>query len=370
MLPLEPQRLGLARAGVEQEAQRGDGNRVIRFRAVERPTESGELVVRQVVRLEARLAPPQPPARIGVLARSPGASACFIIDDSTASARFADPARVTERSSSQLRTSFAETTSTRRSPKAGRMYRRMPSACARLVAGFQRSAQSARNAGANVRMVGTAASAPCACTSASNARAACLASSTVSASSVPSVPDHGAVAAPVHDPRLAPVGRTRSPRPGASLSHSTASLPPAGTKVRARASVIFVLFAMFRALPIVSVATGAARMPRRGGAPRTRRVTEPGSEIGRSEVPRSNAALAANRCSCGAFWRFVDAWAECNFPRHSARFSHTPLRRPLPAKPHRRPRPEGPRHAPAGPPGVLVQSPGGYGGRAAERRAP
>ena len=68
MLPLEPQRLGLARAGVEQEAHHGDGDRMIRFRAVERPTERGELVVRQVVRLEARLAPPQSLARVGVLA--------------------------------------------------------------------------------------------------------------------------------------------------------------------------------------------------------------------------------------------------------------------------------------------------------------
>ena len=75
-------------------------------------------------------------------------------DDSTASDRFADPARVAERSSKQLRTSFAPMASTRRSPKAGNMYRFMPSACARLVAGFQRSAQSARNAGANVRTVG------------------------------------------------------------------------------------------------------------------------------------------------------------------------------------------------------------------------
>ena len=47
VLPLEPQRLGLARAGVEQEAQRCDGDRMIRFRVVERPTERGKLVVRQ-----------------------------------------------------------------------------------------------------------------------------------------------------------------------------------------------------------------------------------------------------------------------------------------------------------------------------------
>ena len=60
--------------------------------------------------------------------------------------------------------------------------------------------------------------------------------------------------------------------------------------------VIFVLFAMFRSLPFVSVATGASRAPHRWGTPRTRRVTEPGSEFGRSEVPRSNAARAASRC--------------------------------------------------------------------------
>ena len=55
VLPLEPQRLGLARARVEQEAPRGNGHRIIRFRAVERPTEHRELVVREVVRLEASL---------------------------------------------------------------------------------------------------------------------------------------------------------------------------------------------------------------------------------------------------------------------------------------------------------------------------
>ena len=79
VLPLEPQRLGLARAGVEQEAQRGDGDRPFRLRhAVERPTERGELVVRQVVRqvvcFEACLAPPQSLARVRVLAPQ---SECF-----------------------------------------------------------------------------------------------------------------------------------------------------------------------------------------------------------------------------------------------------------------------------------------------------
>ncbi len=200
--------------------------------------------------------------------RSPSASACFIIDDSTASARFADPARVTERSSNQLRTSFAETASTRRSPKAGRMYRLMPSACERLVAGFHRSAQSARNAGPNVRIVGTVAGAPSACASPISARAACRASSTVSASGVPSVrlmtePLHRRCTIHV----LRPFGRARSPSPGAALSHSTASRPSTGAKARARAMVIFVLFVMFRSLPFVSVATGAARVPHVGEHP-------------------------------------------------------------------------------------------------------
>ena len=297
VLPLEPQRLGLARAGVEQEAQRGDGDPMIRFRVVERPTERGKLVVRKVVRLEARLAPPQSLARVGSSRRSPSASACFIIGDSTASDRFADPARVAERSSNQLRTSFAPMASTRRSPKAGSMYRFMSPACARRVASFQRSAQSARKAGPNVRTVGTAAGAPPASASAISARAACRASSTVSASCAPSVrlttePLQRRCTIYV----LRPFGRARSPSPGAALSHSTASRPPEGAKARASAIVIFVLFAMFRSLPFVSVVTGAARVSPCWGTPRTRRVTEPSSEFGRSEVPRSNAARAASRC--------------------------------------------------------------------------
>ena len=52
----------------------------------------------------------------------------------------ADAACLAEKSSNQLRTSVAVTASTRRSPKADRMCRRMPSACERRVAGFQRSA--------------------------------------------------------------------------------------------------------------------------------------------------------------------------------------------------------------------------------------
>ena len=68
VFPLEPQRIGLARAGVEQEAQCGDGHRMVRLQAIERATERGELVVRQVVRLEASLAALQSFARAGVLA--------------------------------------------------------------------------------------------------------------------------------------------------------------------------------------------------------------------------------------------------------------------------------------------------------------
>ena len=43
VLPLEPRRLGFARAGVEQIAHHGDGYRMIRFRTVERPANRGEL---------------------------------------------------------------------------------------------------------------------------------------------------------------------------------------------------------------------------------------------------------------------------------------------------------------------------------------
>ena len=74
MLPLELRHLGLARAGVDQEAHHGDGDRMVRLRVIERAAERGELVVRivrQVVRLEAGLAPRQSPARAGVLAATP-----------------------------------------------------------------------------------------------------------------------------------------------------------------------------------------------------------------------------------------------------------------------------------------------------------
>ena len=93
-----------------------------------------------------------------------------------------------------------------------------------------------------------------------NARAACRASLTVSASSAPRV--RLTTAPPVRRCTihvLCPFARARSPSPGAALSHSTASRPSAGVKARARASVMFVLFGMVRSLPFVSVATGAAR---------------------------------------------------------------------------------------------------------------
>ena len=98
------------------------------------------------------------------------------------------------------------------------------SAIERCVAGFQRSAQSARNACANVRTVGIAAGAPPVCVSSNIARAACRASSTVSASSAPSVlltTEQLQRRCTIHV--LRPFGRARSPSPGAALSHSTAS---------------------------------------------------------------------------------------------------------------------------------------------------
>ena len=150
----------------------------------------------------------------------------------------------------------------RRSPSAGRMYRFMPSACDCRVVGFQRSAQSARNAGANVRTVGTAAGAPFASASANSARAACRASLTVSASSAPIVrltTEPLQRRCTIH--LLRPFGCARRPRPGPMLSHSTSSRPSAAAKARAPAIVIFVLFGMVRSLPFVSVATGASRAP-------------------------------------------------------------------------------------------------------------
>lgn len=64
LLPFEPQRLGLARSGVERDAHHGGGDRVIGFRVTERD----ELVVRRMMCLKACLAPPQFLARVGVLA--------------------------------------------------------------------------------------------------------------------------------------------------------------------------------------------------------------------------------------------------------------------------------------------------------------
>lgn len=85
-----------------------------RARAGAWPVERSELVVRQVVHREAGLAPQQPRHGLESSRRSPRASACCIIDNSTVSARFTDSARVTESSSNQLHTSFADTASTRR----------------------------------------------------------------------------------------------------------------------------------------------------------------------------------------------------------------------------------------------------------------
>ena len=253
----------------------------------------------------------------------PSASACFIIDDSTASARFAEAARVRARSSNQLRTSFVPIASTRRSPNAGIMWRFMPSACARRVAGFQRSAQSARNAGANVRTVGTAAGARFASASASSARAACRASSTVSASSAPSVrltTEPLQRRCTIHV--LRPFGRARSPSPGAALSHSTASRSSAEAKTRAPAIVIFVLFVIFRSFSFMSVATGASWAFPLGNTQDT-----PGNGVGFG-VRKVGGAALNRRAGCKplprlGLQRFADARWKCDSLRPSAFGFHT-----------------------------------------------
>ncbi len=202
--------------------------------------------------------------------------------------------------------------------KAGSMSRFMPFECARRVAGFQRSAQSARNAGANVRTVGTAAGARFACVSPISTRAACRASSTVSASSAPSVlltTEPLQRRCTIHV--LRPFGRARSPSPGAALSHSTASRPSAGAKARAPAMVIFVLFLMVRSLPFVSVATGAAQVPPLGNTQDT-----PGNGAGLEDGKVGSAALKRRAGSKPllrlGLQRFADALAGCDFLRPSA----------------------------------------------------
>ena len=194
----------------------------------------------------------------------------------------------------------------------------MPSACARRIAGFQRSAQSARNAGANVRTVGTAAGARFASASASSARAACRASSTVSASSAPSVrltTEPLQRRCTIHV--LRPFGRARSPSPGAALSHSTASRPSADAKARAPAMVIFVLFVMARSLPFVAVATGASRAPPVGNTQDT-----PGNGVGFGVRKVGGAALKRRAgykpLSQRGFQRFADARRKCGLLRPAA----------------------------------------------------
>ena len=126
--------------------------------------------------------------------------------------------------------------------------------------------------------------------------------STVSASSAPSVRLTTELLRrgySIHFLRL--FGRARSPSPGAVLSHITVSRPSAGTKARACAIMIFVLFAMFRPLSFVSVATGALRAPPLGNTQDT-----PGNGVGfedgkgwkcRAQTPRG----LQGRCSHGAF---------------------------------------------------------------------
>ena len=167
-------------------------------------------------------------------------------DDRTASDRFAVPARVTESSSNQLRTSRAVIVSMRRLPKAGRMKRCMLCACAALVVGFHRPAQSARNAGPNVCIVGTdTAAPPPPLDSSISTRAARRASST----DIASVADSVRFTRPLPTRRctnhvLRPLGSARTPNPDTTPSQSTASRPGGALKARARASVIAFLFPM------------------------------------------------------------------------------------------------------------------------------
>ena len=74
VLPAEPQRLGLARPGVEQEAYDRDGSRVAGFSFGECAAQGGILAVAQVVRLEAGLVAPQSAARVRVLGAGARAS--------------------------------------------------------------------------------------------------------------------------------------------------------------------------------------------------------------------------------------------------------------------------------------------------------
>ena len=210
VLPFEAQRLGLARAGVEQEAQRGDRDRMVRFRAVERTAERGELVVRQIVRLEARLAPPQSLARVGVLAPQ----------------------------SERLRVLH------HRRHRRERPVRRAGARCRDIVVPVAHVLRADR-----------------------------IDRATAERRQYPAL----------HGMRVR-LSRRRLPPFGAVGEERRCTIhvlrPFAAAKARALAIVIFVLFAMLRSLPFVSVATGASRAPR-WGTPRTRRVTAPGSKVGR-----------------------------------------------------------------------------------------
>ena len=296
---------------------------MIRFRAVERPTERREFVVRQVVRLEARLTAAAVPCtgwspRAAVRAL-PRASSSTTTPPASGSLF---PARVAERSSNQLRTSFAVTASTRRLPKVGSMCRRTPSACARRVAGFERSAQSARNAGANVRTVGTVAGAPFVWASANIARAACRASlhrQRVEPTECPL--DDGAVVPPMHDPRLA--ARSRAPAvrgPVLRCPIITAPRPFSGREgARARhGDLRFV-----RHVPIPPVRFGRYR--RGAGAPSLGNTQDtPGNACRGSKIGGIGIAALKRRAGCKplclrGFRRLADGWEDCDFSTPEAR---------------------------------------------------
>ena len=251
--------------------------------------------------------------------RSPRFSACLISDDSTTSDRFAVLARVTEISSNQLRTSRAVIASTRRLPKAAKMKRCMLCGCAVLVDGFHRSAQSARNTGPNVCIVGTDTTAPPPPLASSiSTRAARRASSTDIASIADSVRFTRLLPARrCTNHVLRPLGSARSPSPYMTQSQSTASRPCGAVKTRARASVTAFLFPMtnpfrsrFRRGP-----ARPGRGTRAGNVQDTpgNGVTDRGSE--EIEGARRSVANAATRCHHGLG---PDRLQACHMPSATA----------------------------------------------------
>ena len=124
-------------------------------------------------------------------------------------------------------------------------------------------------------------------------------------------------------------GRGTGLPPPFSRARKASAAPRARSALTATAIVIFALFVVVRSLPFVSVATSASRAPHRWGTPRTRRVTEPGSETGRV----GNAALK-RRAGCKplsqpGFRRFADPPGKCDCLHQSAFWYSHPTHRVL-----------------------------------------